>query len=292
VDLKHLHHFTVLARELHYGRTAAALGEAQSTLSQQIIGLEKTLGVRLFERSKHRVRLTNAGSVYVNELEPILAQLEQAGERARAAAVGTHGALLIGAASPAMSGTLPLVARTFRDKHPDVELKIRIMHTRDLVEELERSRIHLAFGRAGLTSDRLASTLLWRLPYRVVLPSGHREVRSTNVQLHRLTGETLITYPRDLVGESYDELIAFCRAQRFVPKAIEEIPNTDTMLGLVACGLGVAILARGTAAPETDTMTRPIAGSGHWTFGAAAYWRKDETSPLVRAFLETARRAR
>lgn len=104
--------------------------------------------------------------------------------------------------------------------------------------------------------------------------------------------ETLITYPRALVGESYDELIAFCRAQNFVPKAIEEVPSADTIVGLVACGLGVSILARSGASQRADTVTKPIAGSTGWKLSTAAYWRKGETSPLVRAFLDLARRTR
>jgi DNA-binding transcriptional LysR family regulator len=289
MDLRQLRHFAVLARELHYRRAAEALGTAQPTLSQQILALERDLGVQLFDRSKRSVRLTNAGRVFLDEVHAILEQVDIATDHAREAQAGRRGLLRVGTTSLTLSAHLPRVARAFRAMYPQITLKMSVMHSNELLEELKRRRIQIAFGRADMQAEAIASEVLWEFPYRLILPAGHPEARKAAVHLNKLRDETLIIYPRSLIGESYDEFIAFCRAHGFTPKSVEEVAGVDAIVGLVAAGLGVAILPSDRMFGVPDTVSKPIAASGNWRFATAAYWRTDESSPLVRVFFETAR---
>ena len=73
--LRHLWYFMAVAEERHFGHAAKRLGLSQPPLSQQIQGLERTLGVKLFERSREGTRLTREGAQI---LEPVRSFLDHA----------------------------------------------------------------------------------------------------------------------------------------------------------------------------------------------------------------------
>ncbi len=289
MELRQLRYFATLADELHFRRAAEVLAIAQPTLSQQIAALEEELGARLFERTKRSVRLSDAGNVFLGEVRGILEQVDTAADHVREAESGRRGVLEIGTSGPPMNSNLPRVVRAFRAANPEIALTVRIMHSSDVLEELKLRRIHIGFGRAGMEADGITSLRLWEFPYYAVLPLDHRETRRRAVRLERLSGEALITYPRTLIGESYDEMIAFCHAQGFVPKSVIEVDDVNSVVGLVACGLGVSILPHTGTLQATGAVMRPIAASSEWTFGIAAYWRAGAQVPLVTRMLESAR---
>ena len=78
VELRELRIFLVLAGELHFGRTAERLGISQPGVSEAVRVLESRLGVKCFDRTSRRVRLTPAGEELRRKLAPALAALERA----------------------------------------------------------------------------------------------------------------------------------------------------------------------------------------------------------------------
>jgi DNA-binding transcriptional LysR family regulator len=126
MDLRHLRYFIRVAEEMHFGRAALRLGISQPPLSQQIRALEEELGVRLFDRTSRRVRLTEAGRLFEPEARRTLEQAERATQVARRSLRGEIGQLRLGFTT---SGPfVPQVANAlyhFRQRYPDVELTLR-----------------------------------------------------------------------------------------------------------------------------------------------------------------------
>ncbi len=96
MELRWLAAFIAVAEELNYRRAAERLFVAQPAISQQIMNLEKDLGVRLFDRNNRSVRLTDAGEAFLTPCRQALTVIENAGLLARNAGTGEYGRIRVG----------------------------------------------------------------------------------------------------------------------------------------------------------------------------------------------------
>lgn len=112
MELRHLRYFVTLAEELHFGRAAERLHIAQPPLSQQIRQLERELGFELFHRTKRNVQLTEAGQVFLGEVQQIMRQLQQAIQVGQQTSRGEIGQMVVGFVSSAAHNILPTILRT------------------------------------------------------------------------------------------------------------------------------------------------------------------------------------
>src|SRR5215216_3178834 len=117
ITSRQLEYFRAVARELHFTRAAEALHIAQPALSQQIRKLERQLGLQLFERDKHRVEITPAGTALLDHAERILSDLEAVEEEMHAWSGGTRGRIRLGTARGVVAQLARLLAE-FSAAHP------------------------------------------------------------------------------------------------------------------------------------------------------------------------------
>lgn len=123
LELRHLRYFIEVAEELNITRAAERLGIAQPPLSQQIQDLEdEVLGVKLFDRQKRPIQLTQAGVAFLDVAWSILATLELAKYKIRRIDRGELGYLVVGFTSSIANGILPDILQTFKNNWPDVKL--------------------------------------------------------------------------------------------------------------------------------------------------------------------------
>src|SRR5579883_3073039 len=123
-DLRQLRYFLAVAEELHFGRAAERIGIAQPPLTQQIQKLERQLGCRVFERGR-KTRLTDAGTILMEEARRVLAGIERAVDATRRAARGETGRLRVGAPPSVLLSALPAAIRKYRRAHPQVQFVLR-----------------------------------------------------------------------------------------------------------------------------------------------------------------------
>ena len=243
MELRDFECFVAVAEELHFSRAAARLAMAQPPLSQRIKTLEAELGTRLFARSSRRVALTPAGETFLSRARAVLALVEAAGDEARRVGLGLAGKLTVGFVNPAMDAFLAEAVARLRAAAPEVELELIEMTTREQLAALAGGRIDLGFCRfAGQPMPQATVTVVSREPYILARPAGHALCGASPLPLAALDGQPLIVPPRaglPALARAMADAFAAAGAR---PVPVQEAASKFTTLGLVAAGVGLALL--------------------------------------------------
>ncbi|NDJ19893.1 LysR substrate-binding domain-containing protein [Myxacorys almedinensis] len=289
MELRHLHYFIAVAEELHFSRAAERLHISQPPLSQQIRDLEEELGVKLFERTKRHVHLTEAGKVFLERSYLVLAQLEQAIAATQQIGRGEVGRLAIGFVSSAMYTVLPEILRGFRAQFPAVELQLHELTTVQQIQALYDKQVDVGIVRSAISEPGLSVECF--LPESVVLalPETHPLSAQTQVSLSTLADELFILFPAKLGPVFYEQIINLCQQAGFRPKVAQEAVQMETIIGLVAAGLGIAIVPASLQNfHRSGVIYRPLQEQISDT-GLYLAWRQHDSSPVTSAFLSLAR---
>jgi DNA-binding transcriptional LysR family regulator len=228
-----------------FSAAADALSYTQSAVSQQIAALEAETGTTLVERRPRGLRLTEAGRVLVEHTEGILARLEAA-EEELAAIAGVRGGRLRMASFPTAGGTLmPLAIARFGVEHPSVELTLAEGEPEEIVPRLSAGELDLALiyefrGVSDVLGPELERTELCSDPMYVALPAAHRLATSPTIALGDLAGEAWVQ--TSAASPCARHVVRSCHVAGFEPRVAFESDDYATVQGLVAAGVGVALI--------------------------------------------------
>ena len=287
MELRHLRYFVAVAEELHFTRAALRLNMAQPPLSQQIRALEDELGVQLFVRTRRSVVLTDAGHALLERSREMLATAQALPQQLQRVARGEVGLLRIG-----FSSTLPLtkvlrdVVADHRRTHPDVALNLREMHSQLQFDSLRRGELDVGLVRYNERApEGIRLRLLRRDPLRLVVPAGHRFAHRKSVSIADCRDEAFIGFPGD-AGTGTGPLLKRLAAQAgFEPRIAQEAREATTQIGLVAAGLGIAVLPAPLEAVRIEGVHYvPLEGEGAMLVMSVAT-RADEASERVLSFV-------
>ncbi len=291
MELRHLQYFITVAEELHFGRAAKRLNISQPPLSQQIRQLEEEIGVRLFNRTKRRVEITPAGMVFLAEARRIMAMSEDAVRITIRADKGEIGRLVMGFIGSANYSVLPPVIREYRRRFQNVELTLAEMNTNNQIEALLDGRIQVGFLRPpqGIKEKGLAVEPIFREPLMVALPGNHPLKKEVSVPLRLLAKDAFIMIPRQRGPGYFDDLIVLCQKEGFSPSIVLEASQFHTIIGLVAAGLGIAVVPASMERSHIEGVVfKKITGGVETVLSMA--WVADKDSLVLKNFLDVARK--
>jgi DNA-binding transcriptional LysR family regulator len=275
-ELRLLRYFVAVAEELHFGRAATRLHITQPSLSRAVRELERELGADLLTRTKRSVRLTEAGRALLQEAPRALEEVERACELARGAARGEAGQLRLGFLPSANVSLVPALVRESRKASPHLLLRLHELFDDQQLAALSERRLDLGILRAPRPDDELVFEPLLREHLSLAVARDHRLASRRRVSYSDLRHEGLIIWPRSMAAQTYDSVIEACRTAGFSPHVVQEADSSQTIIGLVAAGVGVAVLASSYSARSgEDVVFLPIAGSESTLHLA---WRSDDAS--------------
>jgi DNA-binding transcriptional LysR family regulator len=227
-----------------FSATADALSYTQSAVSQQIAALEAEVGMALLERHPRGVTLTAAGQTLVGHAEGILARLDAA-QASMSAIAGLRGGRLRVASFPTAGATLmPLAIATFRRLYPDVELTLAEGEPEEVAPRLRAGELDLAllfeFAGESLAGGDTTRAELLEDPMYLALPRAHPLAAKPRLALEDLAEEAWVQTAS--TSPCARHVVRSCHVAGFEPNVAFESDDYQTVQGLVAAGVGVALI--------------------------------------------------
>lgn len=271
---------SAVAREQHVTRAARALGTPQPTLSRHIAALEAQLGVELLARSGRQVRLTASGRALWTAVERALDELDRGLQQVLGDTSPDRGRVAVGFLHTLGPVVVPRILREFRSLHPGIRF--------DLVQE--GHDVLLARLRAGTVDVCLTSPMpddpafaalpLQDQPLAALVPENHPLSGRRRLRLAELSGETFVGLkPGYGLRRITDE---WCLEAGFVPQLAFAGDDIDTVRGLVAAGLGLALLPCEPFRPSTGAVEVPVTPGRTRTLGVVWAADRPDTPPGAR----------
>lgn len=291
IETRLLRQFIAVAEELHFHKAAIRLHMAQPPLSQAINRLEGKLGFSLFNRSKRGVKLTPAGDAFLHAAYSTLKELELGIEHARQVSEGIAGTLTVTAVSITYYESLLNSLRRFREHFPKVQLIIKEMPSSSQAKAIVAGEADIAFMRKlPISAQNVELRLLLDEEIVMALPAQHPKAGAGQIDLRHFAGEDFVFTPQALGTGYHSQLIALCEAAGFYPRVVQEAAQIHTLIGLVACGFGVALVPESIAHSimrDKVVFRRigPVGATPNPTIGLYMSWNTDNPSPLLDSFI-------
>ncbi|MCZ2527250.1 LysR family transcriptional regulator [Streptomyces sp. HB2AG] len=232
--------FAAVARTEHVTRAARLLAVPQPTMSRAVARLEADLGVPLLARHGRGVCLTPAGRTFLASVERALAEVERAAEAVRADADPGSGRVAFGFLHTLGWETVPGLLREFRAEHPRVRFQLVQDHNEAMLQRLRTGELDLCLTAPLPDDPDLVTHRLDEQRLRLVVPADHRLAGRRRVRLAEAAEEPFVTTEPGYGLRRITD--ALCARAGFTPRTAFEGEEAETLRGLVAAGLGVALL--------------------------------------------------
>ena len=261
MELRQLRYFLVVADELHFGRAADRLHITQPPLTVAIRRLERELGIQLFDRTTRRVSLTPGGESFKRRVQDALAELDDAAGDVASVSAGLSGRIRVGFVSSASYTAIPEALRSFREQRPRVELVLRPLTSGEQIEQLLDGDLDVGLLRDPGQVPELAMQLVSTEDLVAVLPEAHPLAKNSEIRPEELSGEPMILFPYRLMPGFVARVLQLFDGLQAPPRVTQQAIHQETVLGLVAAGIGASILPESVRRFQMPgVVTRPITG--------------------------------
>ena len=262
MELRHLRYFVAVAENLNFTKAAATLHLAQPSLTRQIHNLEEELGVRLLNRSKSHVALTEEGRSFLMDARRILALATESVLAVQRLSRGETGELNIAYLPNFDFELLPETLRAFRQAFPHIALNLFDMSPAEQFRALEARKIDLGF--VGLPPPSHAGGLDWECIAQhrtvVVLSARHRLAHKRQISLAELETMFFVGMSERTHPGFRDWLNRTCQQVGFTPRVLQDAELEVALMTFVAEGLGVTLARENIKKlPHPGVAFRPLA---------------------------------
>lgn len=239
MDLRQLKYFLAVAEEGQITKAAKRLNITQPPLSQQLILLEKELGIRLFDRDKKKLRLTEAGNILQRRATQMMELMKITVNEIQEATDGISGRLTIGTITSSGGSLLPNHIQEFHKCYPKVTFQLHQGETKKILELLNIGVIEIGLVRFPFDYERYNFLILPEESMVVAANAGLLQSDTASLQLSQLAGQPLLLHQRHV-----PMITEHCRQSGFDPTILCTSDDITPLLIWANLGLGIAIVPK------------------------------------------------
>jgi DNA-binding transcriptional LysR family regulator len=290
MELRHLRYFVAVAEELNFTRAADKLHLAQPSLTRQIHNLEKELGVRLFDRTRNQVSLTEEGRRFLVDARRLVTLSLESVKAVQQFSRGESGQLNLGYLFKFNFDLLPATLATFYRACPDIAVNLFDMPPAEQLRALEARKIDLGFvGLRPPTASKNMAALDWECIAHhnvvAVLPTRHPLAKKSKIKLTDLKTVFFVAMSEETHPGSRAWLTGLCQQAGFTPRILQDVDLESGLMTFVAEGLGVT-LAREQIKnlPHSSVVFRPLATTVRADYWIA--WHRENRSKALAQYID------
>lgn len=287
-DVEGLVLLSLVARTGSLGAAARSLGIAQPNASRTLVRLERDLGLTLVDRSPTGSRLTAHGRLVVDWAEPVLTALDRLTAGAESLREDRASHLMVGASLTVGEHLVPRWLTRFRSEHPEVQVRVRVMNSADVVAAVEAGTIDVGFVESLSVPAALQSLVVAHDELVVVVAPGHPWTRRTSVTRAELAATPLVVRePGSGTRDTVDDLLADLDPA----EPVMELSSIAAIVRSVAAGIGPAVVsAHAVADAVRDDRVRIVPLADGWLRrDLRAIWRPSRRLGVAWDFVLSAR---
>jgi LysR family transcriptional regulator, hca operon transcriptional activator len=286
MELRHLRYFITVAEELNFSKAALKLYTAQPSLSQQIKDLEEDVGVKLLNRTKRKVELTDEGAVFLEQARLTLAQADKAVAMARQVSQAKQQMLRIGFVPVAEMKIFPYVLPNLRVQNPDLKIELLSLNNQEQMRLLKKGDLDVTFTRHNFNSEEVESTFVLREPLMFILPKDHPLAKYDRIPVKALNGIDFIIPSSEQSHTLHNTILDFAKEHGIEFNIVQTADNILFNINSIGMGLGCTILpAYITPLSMDHSVVRPLSVELPQIDLYVSH-RKDNSSVAVKRFME------
>lgn len=290
MELRHLRYFVAVAEELNFTRAAKKLHLTQPSLTRQIHDLEEELGVRLLNRTKVEVSLTNEGAGFLVNARRLVALSVESVKAVQRQGRGESGELNVGYLFKFNFDLLPATLKTFYQTFPEVAVNLFDMSPAEQLRALDARKVDLAFvGLRPPAAQKHMAGLAWECVAHhnvvVVLPADHKLTKASEIRINDLKSQFFVAMSEETHPGSRSWLAGICQEAGFTPRVLQDVALESGIMTFVAEGLGVTLAREQIKKlPHPGVVFRPLAAAAKADYWIA--WHPDNCSQVLARYIE------
>lgn len=224
MELRQLKYLLSIAEEGTFTAAAEKLFISQSALSQQVKSMEEELGVPLFDRSRNRLRFTQAGELLRSRAQRIVKEVDEAKTAIDELEDLCRGSLAVGVVQTVNAYLMPQVASSFSAQFPNVHLKIEELPAPQIEQRIHDHELDLGISFTPTEFTDLEFVSIFEEELLLITNTGHPFSRNSHIELKELHEQNLILLSRDYCTRRiWDECT----------KAVEISPNIQIEMNTI-----------------------------------------------------------
>lgn len=285
MEWQQLEYFQTVARMEHMTRAAQFLSVSQSALSRSISRMEEELGVPLFDRVGRSIKLNRYGELFLKRVHRMMKEYEEGKLEIQNMLDEEAGEVMLGFLHTLGSHLIPDLIVTFRANYPNIRFQLNQSNTASLLQQLIQGSIDLCLlSSPDAVNHSVEWKKLWSEELFVFVPAHHPLAGRQSIGLEEIADEPMVSFKKGYgIRNVIDRL---CMEAGFTPKIAFEGEEVPTVAGLVAAGLGVALIPDVSGLTTQKLVKISVSSPECYRIIGVAWMKERYLSPPAERFLQ------